>query len=350
MQAISNTHNTAPNARTSQLRIRSVRCAAIDRHEKISALPGVESATAGDVPFNPSGMRVVDLHFPGRLEPSVRPAAALNVVLPNYFGTLRIPLLDGRTFSDRDGTTTSALAVVDRAFVQKYFPDENPIGKLVARDTARDKPYAIVGVVGSVASGELGEPPSPQVYVSALQYGPSATYLVVREAPGHDVTAMAREQLRAMDANVALFDVDTLEARVARSVRVRRFIAWLLNSFAIVGLLLAALGLYGTLAHAVELRQREIAIRLAVGALPRSVRGLFARHGLLIASAGLLPGILLAVAAGRITKSFLFGIGFFDAWTVIITLLGLAALAVLASWIPAARAAHADPLVALRDE
>jgi putative ABC transport system permease protein len=295
-------------------------------------------------------MRIVDLHFPGRPVPSVQPAAALNIVLPNYFGTLRIPLLEGRTLSDRDGATTSAVAIVDRAFVQAYFPAEDPIGKLVARDATKDKPYTIVGMVASVASGEPGEPPAPQMYLSALQYGQPATYLLVREAPGHDVTAMVRGQLREMDANVALFDVDTMAGRVSRSVRLRRFVAWLLSSFAVVGLLLAALGLYGTLAHAVELRQREIAIRLAVGALPRSVRGLFARHGMLIASAGLLPGMLLAMAAGRITKSFLFGIGFFDTWTVTSTLLGFVALAVLASWIPAARAARADPLLALREE
>src|SRR5262249_23193426 len=160
-------------------------------------------------------------------------------------------------------------------------------------------------------------------------------YLVVREAPGVDVTAMVRDQLREMDSHIALFDVDTMEGRISRSVRIRRFVAWLLNSFAVVGLLLAALGLYGTLAYAVALRRREIAIRLAVGALPRSVRRLFARQGLLVASAGLVPGILLAVAAARITRSFLFGVGFFDAWTVAGTLVGLAALAVLASWIPA---------------
>src|SRR5262249_35532113 len=191
------------------------------------------------------------------------------------------------------------------------FPSDDPIGKRVARDTTRDQPYTIVGVVGSVASATLGEPPPPQVYLSALQFGSSATYLVVREAPGQDVTAMVRDELRAMDAGVALFDVDTMEARVARTVRVQRFVAWLLDSFAGVGLLLAALGLYATLAHTVQLRRREIAIRLAVGALPRSVRGLFARHGLLIAAAGLVPGILLAAVAARITKGFLFDVGFF---------------------------------------
>jgi predicted permease len=318
--------------------------------KRISALPGVESASAGNVPFNPSGMRVVDLHFPGRPEASVRPAATLNVVLPSYFETLRIPLLKGRTFSESDGAGASAVAIVDGAFVQKYFPAEDPIGKLVSRDVAKDRAYAIVGVVGSVASREVGEAPQPEFYLSALQYGQSATYLVVREAPAQDVTSSVRETLREMDASIPLFDVDTLAGRIFHTVRVSRFVAWLLGAFAAVGLMLAALALYGTLAHVVELRRREIAIRLAVGASRGSVRSLFARQGFFIASAGLVPGAVLAFAASMVTRSFLFGIGPFDPWTVAETLLGFAVVSTLASWIPAAIAARGDAVSALRDE
>jgi ABC-type antimicrobial peptide transport system permease subunit len=137
---------------------------------------------------------------------------------------------------------------------------------------------------------------------------------------------------------------------VSHAVRLRRFVAWLLNSLALVGLFLAALGLYVTLAHLVELRRREIAIRIAVGASRRQVGGLVARHGLLIASAGLLPGMLLAIAAGRVTRSFLFGISAFDGRTAAATLLGFCVLALLASWIPTARAARTDAQLALRDE
>jgi predicted permease len=317
---------------------------------RISALPGVESASAGLIPFSPSGVRMLDLYFPGRPVPSVAPAAALNIVQPNYFGTLRIPFLAGRRFSEQEGPPTRAVAIVDRAFAQRYFPGEDAIGKLVASDTAKDKPYTIVGVVGSVVSRQLAEPPEPEIYLSALQSGQPATYLVVREAPGQDVTGAVRETLREMDPNVALFDIETMAGRVSHAVRLRRFVAWLLNGFALVGLSLAALGLYVALAHLVELRRREIAIRLAVGASRSSVRRLFARHGLWVASAGLLPGMLLAMAAGRVTSSFLFGISAFDTRTVSATLLGFVVLALLASWIPTARAARADVLLVLRDE
>jgi predicted permease len=317
---------------------------------RLAALPGVESASAGLIPFNPSGVRIVDLYFSGRPAPPVRPAAALSIVLPNYFSTLRIPFLAGRSFSEQDRPGANAVAIVDRAFAQKYFPGNDAVGRLVAMDAARDKPYTVVGVVGSVANRQLGESPEPAIYLSELQSGLSATYLVVREAPGQDVTAAVRDALRAMDPGVALFDVETMAGRVSHAVRLRRFVAWLLNSFALVGLFLAALGLYATLAHLVELRRREIAIRIAIGASPGAVRRLFALHGLSIASIGLLPGMLLAMAAGRLTRSFLFGIREFDGRTVGATLLGFFALAFLASWVPTARAARTNALMALRDE
>jgi predicted permease len=316
---------------------------------RISALPGVEAASAGQVPFSPSGVTAIELYFPGRPVTSYRPAAALNIVLPNYFSTLRIPLLDGRTFSEQEGTATSPVAMVDRAFVRQYFPAENPIGKRVAANANKDRLYTIVGVVGSVASRAVGEPPEPAIYLSELQEGQSATYLVVRQAPGQDITGAVRHAMRELAPSVALFDVETMAGRISHSMRLRRFLAWLLNSFALVGLSLAALGLYGTLAHVVELRRREIAIRIAVGASPGSVRRIFARHGLLVASIGLVPGLLLALAASRITGRFLFGIGAFDTLTVTTTLLAFFTATLLASWIPAARAARADVLRALRD-
>jgi len=317
---------------------------------RISALPGVESASAGAIPFNPSGTRIVDLHFPGRPVPSVRPAAALNIVLPNYFSTLRIPFQAGRGFSEEDGPTTSGIAVIDRAFARTYFPNGEAIGRLVSTHATKEKPYMIVGIVGSVANDRLGEAPVPTLYLSQLQSGQSATYLVVREAPGQDVTAAVRDELRAMDSNVALFDIEHMVARVSHAVRVRRFVAWLVNGFAVVGLVLAALGLSVTLAHVVEGRRREIAIRMALGASRRRVQARFARHGAMIASAGLLPGLLLALIASQVTGSFLFGIRSLDIPSVLVTLGGFFVLAVLASWLPTVRAGRADPIMLLRDE
>lgn len=317
---------------------------------RISSLPGVESASAGFIPFSPDGMWVVDLNFPGRPKPAVQPSAAVNIVLPDYFRTLRIPLLRGRTFSVEDDMNSRAVAVVDRAFVQEYFRGQDPIGQLVANGATGDKSYRIVGVVGSVEDGELGKKPEPKIYLPELQYGNSAMFLVVREAAGQDVTQAVRHELSKLAPDVALFDVQTMSKRVSHSVRVRRFVVYLLGIFAFVGLLLATLGLYGALAQLVALRQREFAIRVAVGASASDIRRLVAGHSLLIGSAGLLPGIFLAFAAVHVVKSFLFGIRSFDPWTITITAFGFFALALFASWSPTMRATWADPMATLRHE
>lgn len=319
--------------------------------KRIAALPGVESVSAGDhVPFNPGGAPLIDLRFPGATNQDVHPVAVMNTVLPGYFTTLQIPLLSGRLFSSRDAWNTQRVAIVDRAFVRQYLHGENPIGTLVAKTSPDQPPFSIVGVVGSVASGDLTEPDRPQLYVPALQHGQSETYLVIREAPGQDVTAAGRWQLREMAPNVALFDVAMLQERVSHSLRVRRFVALVLGAFAAVGVLLAGCGLYGTLAYAVERRRREIAIRLAVGASSGSLGRLFARRGLLIACAGLAAGLLLAILAAAIVRNFLFGVGPLDSWTIVATLCGFGLLTLCATWIPAARAARGDVLPVLRAE
>ena len=321
-----------------------------DLISRISALPGVESVSACmTLPFSSGGF-TADLYFPGRPETVIRPAARYNFILPGYLETMKIPLIAGRTLNDHDNANSPMVALVDRTFVKKYFPGEDPIGKLVANNGVRDKPYRIVGVVGSLANRDLAEELRPEIYVPALQDPRSAMFIVARTKGDVDITSSVRDALRSMDSTVALFDVGTMPARILDSVKLRRFVAWLLDSFALAGVLLAALGLYGTLAHLVELRRREIAIRMALGASTRSVRSLIARHSLSIALAGLIPGAALSFFAIRATRSFLFGISPLDAWTIAATALGFFALALAASWIPVLRATRINALAALREE
>lgn len=323
---------------------------------RMSALPGVESASGGHIPFSPSGTWPVDFQFPGRPAPLVQPSAGFSPILPDYFRTLRIPLLEGRGFSPEDTAGARPVAIIDRTFARKYFPGKDPVGKLVApapsavSDAAAAQPYTIVGVVGAIQDGDLDEPPGPRIYVPELQYGQSELYLIVREAPGVDVTQAASSELARLAPGVALFDVETMSERVSDSVQLRRFIAWLLGGFALVGVLLAGLGLHATLAYLVELRRREIAIRIALGANPGDIRSLLARQSFSIAGTGLLLGVLLAVAASRATQSFLFETTTFEWPTVAATLLGFLALALVASWIPTVRSSRVDALRALRDE
>lgn len=318
--------------------------------DRISALPGVESASAClAVPFSSGGF-TADLYLPGRPETAIRPAARYNIVLPGYVETMKIPLLKGRVFNGSDNATSRLVALVDDSFAQKYFPGEDPIGKLVANNATRDKPYAIVGVVGHVASRDLAEEHHPQIYIPAWQHPNTAMFIVARVKGDADITSSVRDTLRSMDSTVALFDVETMSARILDSVKVRRFVAWLLDGFAFAGVLLAALGLYGTLTHLVELRRREIAIRMALGASTSSVRSLIVRASLSLALMGLVPGVILAAIAMRAARSFLFGISALDAWTVAATALTVCALAIVASWIPVVRAARVNALAALREE
>ena len=317
---------------------------------RISAVPGVESASAGVVvPFSSAGW-IADLYFPGRPEGAVRPAARFNIVLPGYLETMKIPLVEGRTFSQQDNATSPIAAIVDREFVHRYFPGEDPIGRLVANNAVKNKPYTIVGVAATVSSRDLAAAPPPEIYLSELQLANSSMYAVARAAPNADVTSAAREALRQMDNEVALFDIETMSARVLDSVKLRRFVAWLINSFAFVGLFLAALGLYGTLAHLVELRRREMAIRMALGASRRDIRSLVGRQSLSIALAGIVPGVLLSFAAARATRSFFFGTTALDPWIAGSTVAGICALALLASWNPVRQATRVDPLATLREE
>lgn len=327
-----------------------------DLAARISALPGVQSASAvGALPFSSGGF-TADLYFPGRPETAPRPAAFYYIALPGYIETMKIPLLEGRTFTAADDPNSPPVAIVDRSFVQKYFSHEDPIGKMVANNGhgnfagSRDHPTTIIGVVGSVANRDLAQQFLPAIYVPASQMPRSAMFLIARMKSNTDITTAARSTLRSMDSSVALFDVEMMPARILDSVKLRRFVAWLLNSFAFIGVLLAALGLYGTLAYLVELRRREIAIRMALGAPAGRVRVLILRLGFSMAVAGLIFGAVLSVLAIGSMRAFLFGISPLDSWTIAATLVGFFALALLASWIPVIRATRINALLALREE
>jgi MacB-like periplasmic core domain len=301
------------------------------------------------LPFS-SGGYTADMYIPRRPEPRVRPAGRVDIVLPNYFETLKIPRLRGRTFTSHDDASSPSVVVIDEEFARKYFPDEDPIGKLVANNCCHDRAATIIGVVRNVATRELGAPPRAEIYWPELQLPNSALFLVVRKAGQTDVTSAVRDILHQQDPAVALFDVETMPERILDSVKLRRFIAWLLNSFAFVGIVLAALGLYGALAYLVQLRRREIAIRMAFGATSGDVARLVARYSLSLAVAGLVPGGVLSVLAARATRSFLFGIAPLDLWTIACTCAGVVALVAVATWAPVAQASGVNALAMLREE
>jgi len=319
--------------------------------ERAAQLPGVESASAvAPLPFNLSGVWSLDLFFPGRPELPSQPRAEAAAVLPGYFGVMRIPLRRGRTFTTNDKPPLHTVSVINEEFARVYFPGEDPIGKQFGVGGERNRPTTVIGVVGDVENGELGGPRKPQIYWSALYEPVSAMHLTVRTRGDVDITNAIRGEVAKLDPHVALFDVAMMDERIAHSVRLRRFIAFVLNAFGGAGLLLAALGVYASLSHLVVLRRREIGIRMALGAAWRNVAGLVWQQGMSVIGAGALAGILGAVAAGALLRNEVFEVSTYDGVTWAVVLGVLALVAALSAWLPTRRALKIQPTEALREE
>lgn len=317
--------------------------------QSLAAIPGVRSASAGVVPFNPSGIWTETLTLPGRPKPSTPPEAQLAPVLPGYCETMGIPLLEGRTFTTQDRSGAPLVAVIDAELAHRYFGDENPIGQLIGAGGG-DHPATIIGVVGSVHNSDLGRPREPEFYFSALQERTDSMYLALRTSGDINPTSAVRRAIAKLDPGVALYDVQFMDERVAKSLKLRRFVAWLLNGLGVTGLFLAIVGLYGSLAHLVELRQREIGIRVALGATrARIVRMIVTRGGIVIA-AGLAAGAFAAVFASRGLRSQLFGVEATDVEIWLSVLVAMLLAGAVSAYLPAWRAARVNPSIALRHE
>ncbi|HEY3936560.1 MAG TPA: FtsX-like permease family protein, partial [Bryobacteraceae bacterium] len=289
------------------------------------------------------------LQLPDRPKTNPPAQAQIGVALPGYFGTMKIPLLRGRTFTERDRAGSPPVAVIDQELARRYFPSEEPVGKLIGSG-GMGTPAHIIGVVGSVRNSDLGGPREPEVYYPELQERSESMYLVLRTKGDTDPTAAVRQAIAALNPEVALYDVRPMDQRVAASLKLRRFIAFLLNGFAFAGMLLAGVGLYSSLAHLVQLRRREIGIRLAVGALQSQIVRMIVTRGGIVSGIGLVAGIAGAILAARIVRSQFFGVQATDLATWA-TILGAILIATgIAAWLPARRAARIEPSIALREE
>jgi putative ABC transport system permease protein len=317
---------------------------------ELTSLPGVECASGGNaIPFNPSGIWTEKLRLPDNLKREPPPEAQISLTFPGYFEAMGIPVLHGRTFTNRDRVGSPPVAVVDQALAQRYFPNEDPLGKLIGSGEASER-ARIVGVVGSVHNNDLGGPREPEVYYPALQKQAESTYLVLRTKGDVDPTQPVRQAITKLDPGVALYDVKPMAQRVGASLELRRFVALLLNGLAITGVVLAAVGLYGSLAHLVELRRREIGIRVALGAMQSQiVRMVLARAGIVTLS-GTVAGALTSVIAGLAVQSQLFGVRLTDAATWAAVLGAILTAAAASVFFPAWRAARIEPSLALRHE
>lgn len=317
---------------------------------RLGAIPGVEAAGAvNDLPFAP-GRNSSPFRIIGKPVAEGEPQrhADMRMVEGDYFKAIGIPVTRGRAFSAQDREGTQRVAVIDESLAREYFGSEDPIG----RSVNQGPDALIVGVVGAIKHGDLGEPDKPTIYYPYGQ-APWTTglYLTLRTArePGA-IMAQARAVVAELDRNLPVHDIRLMQERVDDSLGARRLAMLVLTGFAALALLLAVLGVYGVLSYSTSRRTHEVGIRLALGAVPGDVVRMVLGSGLLLAGAGLVLGLAGFLLLGRLLSSLLYGVTPYDPVTIAVGA-GLVALsAAAAAWVPARRAARVDPLTALREE
>ena len=319
---------------------------------RVTALPGVRSMSfVGTVPLSlGSTTNNFDVDASGK-RPKQTVNAEVNSIGSDYFQTMEIPLVRGRDFRLQPGENRAV--ILNQTMATNLFPGEDPIGRVMRQD--KDS-YTVVGVARNSKLRTLGEAPSNAVYLylnaapekAASFFG--TTIVVKASVDPRKLATPVRAQIAALDANMAVFNIETMQEHVDKSLLLPRIAALLLGLFGAVGLTLAAVGLFGVMSYTVRRRTHEIGIRMALGAKPEAILGMVLRQGLLLTGIGLAIGLIFALVVGRFAASILYGISGSDpvAFAVVsVVLLGTAAVAVL---VPAFRAARVQPTIALRYE
>jgi predicted permease len=321
--------------------------------QRAAALPGITSAVVTDVVPLSGGTRSDPFH-PIGAPPSLKPDpnAELYMASPGYFQTLGIPLLAGRDFANESPHGTK-VAVVNRAFVERVFANHDPIGQLVI---GGQYTYQIIGVVGNIKSRTVGEDLRPVLFRSIDQsVGDDPSFLgysliVSTSGDPAALTEPVRKQVRALDPAMAVYNVATMQEHVRDALFLPRLAGTLFGIFGGIGLMLAVVGLYGVISYSVSRRTREIGIRMALGAQVGTVQRLIVGQGMVLTLIALAIGLPGAWMAAKLADSFLYGVRPHDLVTFTAVPMLLAAIALLACWIPARRAARVDPQTVLRYE
>jgi putative ABC transport system permease protein len=321
---------------------------------RISALPGVQSAGAVQVLPLGNDFDTAEALIEGQVySPGREPSPERYVVTPGYLSAMQIDLVSGRFFSDADNASAPLVVIVSETAAERWWPHQNAVGKRmrVAGNSLEQSELwrTVVGVVKDVKQNGLDAPRTTQVYVPHGQYMNGSMVLVVRTGSDPLSHAMeVRQQISALDKELAVSDIASMEQVLSGSIASRRFSTVLLGAFAALGLLLASLGVYGVVSYSVAQRTREIGIRIALGATRTDVLTLIVGHGFRLFLLGLAAGAIAALGLTRLMSSLLFGISAADPATFFCVALLLGAVAFLASYIPARRAAKVDAMVALR--
>jgi len=324
---------------------------------QVRATPGVHSASAAfPLPLSAGDVKT-SFEVEGRpVKGSELPVTTLHVIDNDYFLTLGIPLLRGRAFNlqdDAEGATP--VVIISQTLAKQAFFGEDPIGRRIKPDISSGKNNApmrvVVGVAGDVKAEGLGSPSIAESYVpyAQLPFAPMSVVVRTEIAPANMVPTLTTE-VQSLDSALPLLHIKTLDEYVSDSIVGTRFEAVLLGTFGILAFLLTAVGLYGVISYTVAQRTRDIGIRLALGADRNAILGMVVKNGTLLAGAGTLIGLATAFLLTRLIASLLYGVGPTDPLTFLCVPIALIAVAILASYVPARRAAKVDPMVALRYE
>jgi predicted permease len=322
---------------------------------RLSVLPGVERASISGndtLPMN-SGRNYSPFSIQGRAADSERnPIADIAVVDTEYFRTMEVPLITGRNFSTSDTYKTKPIAVIDQTLARRYWPGENPLGQELKFGFGRGlQGLTIVGVAGDIKSDGFEAPSVPHIYVALGQFAPvnAVVFLRSRGDVEHLGEAVRRE-VEDINPNVPVHSISSMDQIIARSVADRRFGLELLGVFAVVALLLAAIGIYGVTSYSFNRRAHEIGIRLALGAQRMHILHMVMGEAMRVVAVGLAIGLIGAAALTRFVRTMLFDVSPFDPITFAAVSATLAAVAFLACVVPAQRATRVEPLIALREE
>ncbi len=330
--------------------------ALVDRvRESLAALPGVRSVSASEIELlanSDSYANITPEGFP--MTEDINTDVQQNWVAPNFFSTLGIPLLAGREFDNRDVSAAPKVAIVSEKTAQMYFHGQNPVGRHFAFGSGNGvhPNIEIVGLVKDSKNTDLRQEIRPLVYIPYAQdthQGNASFYVRTNVEP----TAMAstlRKTVQSADANLPVFDLKTLDQELDEIAFSERLLTFFSLCLGVLAALLAAIGLYGVMAYMVSRRTREIGIRMALGATQQNVAWLVLRENVRISAAGLVIGLVAAVAVGKLIESQLFGVKASNPLVFLTAAVMLSAVAFLAGWLPARRAAAVDPMVALRHE
>ena len=319
---------------------------------RVAALPGVVGvASVNWLPLHGGPVDLLRVEGQPPPPPGEVPKTTTHVVSSDYFRTMGITLLKGRTFTNNDNQAAPKALVINRALAKKLFGHEEPIGRRIIFEGGEPKPIEIVGVVDDERVGELDEEAIAVAYRSYLQEPWTKLNLVIRTAGDSDnVVNSVRGEVQALDPNLAIYSVATMNQLIAErpATFLRRYPALLLSLFAVLALILAAVGVYGVISYSVNERTREIGIRMALGAERHDVLKLIVGQGMALTLCGVSGGLITALALTRLMRSLLFEVNATDPLTFITVSVFITVAALLACYFPARRATKIDPMAALR--